>query len=227
MIEKIKDKICNTNIGFILNDVFSLIELKIMSFYHDSQTIDLLKELIREDKPFLLKPSELFMVYSFAKNQKDIDGDYAEVGVFKGTTAKALCKVKGDKHLYLFDTFEGLPSVDSIDDQFKKKMYQSNFDKVKQKLADYPNVHIYKGLFPETGVDIKDRKFAFVHLDVDTFQSTKDCLEFFYSRVSPNGIIISHDYHMQGVKKAFNDFFINKPEKATQLSLSQCIILKR
>ena len=227
MIEKIDDKICNTWIGRLINRPIIAFELMVMNYYHDKKTMSFLKKIIREDKPFLLKPSELFLIYSFAKNQTYIDGDYAEVGVFKGTSAKIICEAKENKHLHLFDTFEGLPEISKIDSKFKTKMFGSNYQKVKEKLSKYQNVFIYKGLFPETGRSIQDRKFAFVHLDVDIYQSTKDCLDFFYDKMSKNGILISHDYNAQGVKKAFEEFLNNKPEKVIQLPMSQCMIIKR
>ena len=41
----------------------------------------------------------------------------------------------------------------------------------------------------------------------------RSCLEFFYSRMSPGGIILSHDYMTApGVKKAFDDFFEDRAE---------------
>lgn len=227
MIQKINDKLCNTWVGRLINRPIIAFELKVMSYYHDKKVIRLLKRIINEDKPFLLKPSELFLIYSFAKNQTYIDGDYAEVGVFKGAVAKAICEAKENKHLHLFDTFEGLPEISKTDSKFKTKMFESSYQKVKEKLSNYQNVFIYKGLFPETGRSIQDKKFAFIHLDVDIHQSTKDCLEFFYNKMSKNGMIISHDYHAQGVKKAFDEFFENKPEKIIQLPMSQCMIIKR
>ncbi len=227
MIQKISDKLCNTWFGLFTTRLIGVFELKIMNYYHDKKTISLIKNIINEDKPFLLKPSELFLIYSFAKNQTYIDGDYAEVGVFKGATAKAICEAKENKHLHLFDTFEGLPAVKKIDSKFKTKMFKSDYNRVKEKLSKYQNVYIYRGTFPETGNVVKNKKFAFVHLDVDIYQSTKDCLEFFYDKMSKNGIIISHDYHAQGVKKAFDEFFKNKPEKIIELPISQCMITKR
>ena len=194
MIQKALDILCNSWIWKITNHIIARCELKVMSYYHDTETMVLMKEIIYESRPFLLKPSELLLVYSFAKQQVNIDGDYAEVGVFKGSTAKAICEVKEDKNLYLFDTFEGLPNTHNIDTKFKTKMFQANEEDVWKKLIKYSNVHIYKGFFPETGTPIKDKQFAFVHLDVDIYQSTKDCLDFFYKRMSKNGIIISHDY---------------------------------
>jgi hypothetical protein len=66
-----------------------------------------------------------------------------------------------------------------------------------------------------------------VNLDVDTHESTKQCLEFFYPRLSPGGILISHDYiTAPGVKKAFDDFFLGKAEPVLETAGSQCLVVK-
>ncbi len=198
-----------------------------MSIYHDRQTMNLLKQIIKEEKPCLLYPSELFLLYTFAKSQRLIAGDYAEVGVFKGTSAKIICEAKGDQCLHLFDTFEGLLEIEETDkSRYQKKMFKVDFNKICKKFANYPKVFFHKGFFPKTAETVKDKKFAFVHLDCDLYQSTRDCLEFFYPRMSAGGIIISHDYHILGVKKAFSEFFFDKPESITPLHFSQCLIIK-
>ncbi|MDD5530837.1 MAG: macrocin O-methyltransferase [bacterium] len=228
MIQKIIDRFSDSLLAYGIRQLASSIELKVMTYYHDKQTMEIMKQIFNEDKPFLLWPSELLLIYSFAKNQVDIDGDYAEVGVFKGATAKAICEAKRNKSLHLFDTFEGLPQINSkMDNKFATRMFKSDFQRVKDKLAKYPNIHIYKGIFPQTGTAIQNKKFAFVHLDVDIYQSTKDCIEFFYNRMSKNGIIISHDYHVRAVKLAFQEFFKDKPEQVIQLQMSQCMVIKR
>jgi len=75
---------------------------------------------------------------------------------------------------------------------------------------------------------LKYKKFAFVHLDVDLYQSTQDCLEWFYPRMSRGGVIVSHDYlsATQGVKRVFDEFFADKPEPILELSGSQCLVIK-
>ena len=45
--------------------------------------------------------------------------------------------------------------------------------------------------------------------------------------MSQCGIIISHDYNIApGVRKAFDEFFKNRPEPIIELSGSQCLIVK-
>jgi len=97
----------------------------------------------------------------------------------------------------------------------------------KPTLAQEKNVHIYKGLFPETAGPVTDKKFSLVNLDVDTYESTKKCLEFFYPRMNAGGVIISHDYlTVPGVRKAVDEYFQDKPEPVVETAASQCIVVK-
>ncbi len=228
MFMRLDERYCNTWMGRVVNRVASLWEMRIIDYYHDKKTVNMMKQIMKEDRPFLLLPSELLMIHSLSKSQTGVKGDYAEVGVFKGATAKAISESKKNKHLHLFDTFEGLPKTrKKLDRRYKTNMFKSNYDRVKSKLSVYKNVHIYKGLFPETAGPVVDKKFSFVHLDVDLYESTRDSLEFFYPRMSKGGILISHDYHADGVKKAFTDFFKDKKEHVIQLPVSQCMFTKR
>ena len=69
--------------------------------------------------------------------------------------------------------------------------------------------------------------FSFVHMDVDLYESTKSCLDFFYPRMSRGGVIISHDYLGSiGVKTAFDEYFKDKPEPVLEVTDSQCLIVK-
>lgn len=102
-----------------------------------------------------------------------------------------------------------------------------SLENVTSYLKEYNKVYIYKGLFPATSDPIKDKKFSFVHLDVDTYMSTSNCLKFFYPRMERGGIIISHDYiNSEGVRNAFDEFFKDKMETVIELSGSQCLIAK-
>ena len=87
-------------------------------------------------------------------------------------------------------------------------------------------MEIVKGDFRDTCETIKDKKFSFVHLDVDLYDTTMFCLEFFYPRMVAGGIILSHDYqNNQGVNKAINEFFEGK-ETVISLLGSQGLIVR-
>ena len=178
----------------------------------------------------IVDKQRLFILYQLANHVRYLNGDFAEVGVYKGGTAKLICEAKGNRELHLFDTFEGLPELGSNDDaiQFKKGFATALLEDTKDYLSQYQKVYFYKGLFPKTATPIKDKTFSFVHLDVDLYQSTHDCIEFFYPRMAKGGIIISHDYiTAKGVKKAFDEFFSDKPEIIFELlSGEQCLVIK-
>jgi hypothetical protein len=184
---------------------------------------------IRSETELLLEDIEAYHIFMAVKRTQKVPGDIAEVGVYKGGSAKIICSAKGDKPLHLFDTFEGLPKVDEIDMvwPFYEGKFAASYEDVQNYLKNHSNVHFYKGIFPDTSDPVKDKKFSMVNLDVDCYESTKLCLEFFYSRMSPGGIILSHDYMTApGVKKAFDDFFDGKAEPVLETAGSQCIVVK-
>lgn len=194
----------------------------------NAKGLDLIKKIKRETE-MLLADQEAYLIYTTVEKTEKIEGDIAEVGVYKGGSAK-LMRQATKKPLHLFDTFEGLPDLCAKDNprQFQKGNYSASFESVKSYLNNYPNIHFYKGLFPATAEPIKGKKFSFVHLDVDIYESTLNSLKFFYPRMSGGGVIISHDYlGSEGVKKAFDDFFKDKPEIIIELfATSQCLIVK-
>lgn len=223
-----RHRISNSLVGFIINYIFAQSELRLLKLYNDEKSIKLAREAVTKNFPVLFKPSELLLLYNIVKKQNRYEGCMAEVGVYKGVSAKILCEAKAaNKELYLFDTFKGLPKTDKIDKGFKEGLFSTDISNIKSKLSDYKNINIITGLFPkDTGKHVTDKNFCFVHLDVDLYRSTKDCLEFFYPRLIKGGIILSHDYHISGVKKAIDIFLKDKPEQLVKLPMSQCYIEK-
>ncbi len=202
-----------------------------LSHYGNEDRKEFAKHLatIRTETELLIEDIEAYHIYMAVKRTQKVPGDIAEVGVYMGGSAKIICSVKGDRHLHLFDTFEGLPKVDEIDAvwPFYEGKFAASFDDVKNYLKHEKKVHFYKGIFPDTSGPIQDKKFSMVNLDVDCYESTKLSLEFFYSRMSVGGIILSHDYiNAPGVMKAFDDFFADKPEPVLETAGSQCLVVK-
>jgi hypothetical protein len=200
-------------------------------YYNDPERLKViaLSKKIRNERESLLSYIEAYNICMAVKRTLKVNGDIAEVGVYKGGSAKLICENKENKLLHLFDTFEGLPDLCEIDDpkQFHKGQFLCSFENVKDYLREYQNVRFYKGLFPLTAEPLKNKKFSFVNLDVDLYKSTLSCLEFFYPKMNRGGIIISHDYSgASGVRKAFDEFFEDKQEAIIELSGSQCLIAK-
>ncbi len=97
------------------------------------------------------------------RQTQKVPGDIAEVGVYKGGSAKTvICSAKGEKHLHLFDTFEGLPKVEDIDMvwPFYEGKFAASYDLVKDYLKNDNNVFFYKGIFPATSDPVKEKIFS-------------------------------------------------------------------
>jgi len=72
-------------------------------------------------------------------------------------------------------------------------------------------------------------KNAFIYADVDIYQSTRSCLDFFYPRMVHGGVMIFDDYEWKGcpgVKKAISEFLAGKNEIPIITTRYQCILLK-
>jgi len=210
----------------LIISVFNKIENVYLFWRHNGEVVALINQINRETE-VLVTNNEAFQIYVAAAAARKVEGDFAEVGVYKGGTARFICEAKRDKVLHLFDTFEGLPERTAEDEFLEVGQFAADIDEVKSFLKSYKKVYFYKGLFPETSVPVKNKRFAFVHLDVDFYKSTLDSLEFFYPRMSKGGIILSHDYStLPGIKKAFDKFFSDKKEIIIPLSTNQCLVFK-
>lgn len=171
---------------------------------------------------------EGYTLYSSVKAVNNLSGEIAEVGVYQGSSAKLIAEIKNNKNLYLFDTFEGLPETSKNDQVKSGWLSNTSLESVQKYLSKYDNLFFFKGIFPKTTSSISN-KFCFVHLDTDLYQSTLDALTFFWPRMVKGGRIISHDYNANdigGVKKAFNEFFINSPEKIIEIADTQALLIK-
>ncbi len=216
----------------ILRDIFYTFIAAV--FYNDPHRVKVfaLIRSIRRETEILLSDIEAYQLYMCVKRTQKIKGDIAEVGVYRGGSAKVICEARGKKTLYLFDTFEKHPDVREFDKLYRKKRFLSTQKEVENYLKKYSDVHIFRGVFTKTAQAVEDKIFSFVHLDVDTYESTMGCLGFFYSRVNTGGIMLLHDYINPsdpctlGAQRAIDDFFCNKPEPLLEMFGSQCLIVK-
>lgn len=187
-------------------------------------------ENVRQEAPLLLSDAEAYILCIAVLATSKVNASIAEVGVYRGGSARLIAELKGERKLFLFDTFAGLPELHAFDTSnefFKGQFEETSFESVSHLLAPFSHVEIYRGMFPETAGPIENEVFSFVHLDVDLYQSTHDSLELFYPRLKKGGIIITHDYiNADGVRKAFDDFFSDKPEVLLPISESQCLVVK-
>lgn len=135
-----------------------------------------------------LAPLAAYQLFVTAEATRKVPGEMAEVGVFRGGSAKLIHDAIPEKALHLFDTFEGSPETnDSVDRRFHKGQFACTLQDVREYLGGLSNLYFHKGLFPSTAASVAGRQFCFVHLDVDLYQSTRDALTFFYPRMNQGG----------------------------------------
>ena len=183
-------------------------------------------QLIKMERTFRdrVRFYNLWFQIEYLKRMK-ITGAFAELGVHKGVTAKAIHWMDVDRKLYLFDTFNGFDPRDlTVEVQQEDKFDPSNFSDtdveiVRAYIGGNDNLIFKKGYFPETTLSLEYEKFALVHLDADLYVPTLEALKFFYPKMNPGGVIIIHDYNhtWDGIPKAVNTFVENIPESIIEL----------
>ena len=172
------------------------------------------------------------ILFKLLEATAEVEGEIAECGVFRGSTIIPMglfIKQHGiPKKIYGFDSFEGFPDTVDIDlklggaaDSEKRRggFGNTSFQTVSKRVEDMgvtSLVTLHQGFFQNTLSRFGDRKYSFVHIDCDIYQSYKECLEFFYRRLSPGGIILFDEYNdppWPGCNKAVDEFLADKPEK--------------
>lgn len=134
--------------------------------------------------------------------ERNIKGDVAEVGVFRGDFAMLLNGAFPDRTLHLFDTFTGFPAQDIEIEHARdfSKAQTGDFASTNQNTVYhrmlYPDsISLHKGYFPDTFDSCKDCTFAFVSLDADLYAPTAAALPLFWERMEKGGVIMVHDYN--------------------------------
>ena len=161
-----------------------------------------------------------------------IEGDLAECGVFEGATAYQLCRFAAahGRKVHLFDSFTGLSAPGENDGTYwAKGVLSASEEKVRANLGEFDCFETFPGWIPQGFAKVADRKYAFIHVDVDLEQPTYDSIAFFYPRLSAGGVMLLDDHGYDtcpGARKAALDFMADKPEPVIDLSTGQGLIIK-
>ena len=157
--------------------------------------------------------------------------DFAECGCWKGHSTWVIASIMSENSatggLHVFDSFEGGlsekvdedlgPDQELSEDEVEKEKltFASAESEVGDNLSEFDFVSFYKGWIPERFAEVEELKFAFVHLDVDLYEPTRDGLEFFFPRVAEGGAIVIDDYNFAqfpGARKAVDQFLEKNPD---------------
>jgi hypothetical protein len=163
---------------------------------------------------------DIARLWSFILNIKqvlaeNIEGDFAELGVWRGNTASVLAyyALKANRKVFLFDTYEGFNKKDfnGVDSEKEMAFDDTSLKMVMEVIGNESEVcEFVKGYFPETITEnYKARKYSVVSLDCDLYDPMKAGLKFFYPLMTSGAIFLLHDYSSlfwTGSKKAIDEF---------------------
>lgn len=157
--------------------------------------------------------------FAAEKIKKDgIEGNLAEVGVFRGLFSAVLNYCLPDRKLFLFDTFEGFSEMEAKREleqgrcsaSFIASHKDTSIERMLKNIPYPEQAVVLKGFFPDTVTrEVEESVYAFVSLDVDFEESTLEGLKFFYPRLSEGGYIFVHDYntyYLDGIKAAVKQY---------------------
>ncbi len=168
-----------------------------------------------------------WMVYQLVRLVQNVEGDTAECGVFTGASSYLICHSNQQnqthqKNHYMFDSYEGLSNPSELDgEHWSEGDLSFSMKDLEKTFEEFENKKFMKGWIPERFNEVRDRRFSFVHIDVDLHDPTFDSIEFFYPRMNKGGIIVCDDYMFNtcpGATKAIDEFLDDKSEKMIALS---------
>ena len=178
----------------------------------------------------LLDLDRMFILYQTVLATNHLRGCSAECGVYKGGSSILIAMSNNGRPHYALDSFTGLPQTDSTIDIHETGDFSDiTYAEVQLSLAKYKNIFLLKGFFAESFPKINQKRFSFVYIDADLYQSTLECCNFFYPRLMQGGIILFDDYLVQstpGVRKAVDEFFADKREFPLVLPTCQSLVVK-
>ncbi|MEJ0000266.1 MAG: TylF/MycF/NovP-related O-methyltransferase [Verrucomicrobiota bacterium] len=146
---------------------------------------------------------------------KGIEGDIVECGTYRGGSAAILgTTLSPHQHLWLYDSFAGMPPVGPNDGpeaaQYVGKGVASAQDvrEVLALLQVRPEQCVIRpGWFSDSFQQALPEKVALLHCDADWYDSVMLVLETFYPRVAEGGCIVLDDFgYWEGCREAFYAF---------------------
>jgi hypothetical protein len=155
-----------------------------------------------------------------------IEGNFAELGVWRGNTASVLAYYASchGRRLHLFDTFSGFDQRDlsGVDADKAIAFRDTSMELVRSVIGQHSDAcDLYPGHFPSSVETLQDpSSYSVVSLDCDLYEPMRHGLQFFYPRLSSGGVLLLHDYssgHWQGATQAVNEFCLATGEKLVLL----------
>jgi hypothetical protein len=161
---------------------------------------------------------------------RNVEGAVVECGVGWGHSLFYLgCLVKDEmkgRRIWAFDSFEGFPEPSPQDDSPRKprkgEWSDTSVEGVRQMLVSSgldaafveSQIRFVKGFFNESLVKYDGGPIAFLHLDVDLYESYLTTLRAMFPKVAPGGAVLFDEYlgakereKFPGAQRAIEEYF--------------------
>lgn len=170
---------------------------------------------------------ESIYLLNYLKEALAAEGDICEFGIAQGATSTLFAYEMKDyhKHLWLFDSFEGL-SMPTIEDELKDDIFnfgdmskyaysmKCSINEVKNRLESIQllndKVNIVPGFIDKTITNPNlPKQVCFAYIDFDLYEPILLALNYLHDVISNQGIIIIDDYDFfsTGAKLAVDRFY--------------------
>tara|TARA_B100001175_G_scaffold309845_1_gene312086 strand:- start:607 stop:1332 length:726 start_codon:yes stop_codon:yes gene_type:complete len=160
---------------------------QILEDINNKEIIETFGEILQKSLIFnITNDLRKYSIQKALENDKNKEYFYLELGVHKGESANFFSKFV--KKLYAFDSFEGL-----IEDMGGSDAHKGYFNLNKKVPRLNSNVEIISGWVEDTLDDFLKKhnpKINFVHMDIDTYTSTKYALEKLKPHLVKSAIIV-------------------------------------
>lgn len=148
-----------------------------------------------------------YELWTLIAQVRSVPGEVLEVGVWKGGTsaliARGLASFGIEKRVFLCDTFAGVVKSSGKDTLYRGGEHADTSERevlnLLKTLGVSERTEVLAGIFPEqTSRGLEQTRFAFCHIDVDSYLSAKDIFEWVAPRLSLHGVVVFDDYGFWG-----------------------------
>lgn len=162
----------------------------------------------------LIDIMRLYELWALARQLDDLEGDFLEVGVWRGGSGclLAMASQRAERRVFLADTFNGVVKAGVHDTRYVGGEHADTDEQRVRVLAGQcqtDNVRVLVGMFPEVNAEHVSNRLAMLHIDVDVYASARDVLHWAAPRLVRGGVVVFDDYGFhgcEGVTRLVNEF---------------------
>ena len=171
-----------------------------------------------------------YLLVCAACHVRSLPGDFVECGVYLGSGIKTVIDYFGVQdfaaHFWGYDVFDYNPQGHAFAGQ-----QEGLYERVRARFADYPQVHLIRGLLPESFAQGVPSTIAYLHIDLNQAEPEIAVLEALFERVVSGGIIMLDDYEWAMVyrpqKIQEDPWFERRGYRVWPLPTGQGMVIKR